>query len=167
VLISARGVPFLRIKKPQPPSLSRALRSKLDNRWKRIVRRERLENELLLARDEDYWDELVGKRHPSSWKECIVSSLKDVDTLIQTGDEKNALLAEKMWEVVLKERELARQEKEERKRLRRQNLSMKTEKASGIEASPGNTDGNGDSDDIRELHSIAEESSSQQQQQQQ
>jgi hypothetical protein len=134
VLVNARGVPFLRIKKPQPPSLTRALRSKLDHRWKRIVRRERLENELLLAKDENYWDELVGERDPPSWTASISSSLKDVNTLLQTGDQKNALLAQKMWEVVMREQELAKLEKEERRRLRRENSLMKMEESSVIEA---------------------------------
>jgi len=143
VLVNARGVPFLRIKKPQPPSLTRALRSKLDHRWKRIVRRERLEKELLLAKQEDYWDELVGERDPLSWTASICSSLSDVNVLLQTADEKNALLAQNMWEVVLRERKLAKQEKEERRRLRRENSLMKMEESFVIEANSLDTTGLG------------------------
>jgi hypothetical protein len=56
VLVNARGVPFLRIKKPQPKILSDVIRAKLDKRWSRIVLRDRLQAELLLAKDEDDWD---------------------------------------------------------------------------------------------------------------
>ncbi|KAL1998584.1 hypothetical protein VTN02DRAFT_5929 [Thermoascus thermophilus] len=118
VLVNARGVPFLRIKKPQPKVLSGVIRSKLDKRWKRIVRRERLEQELILAEDEDHWDRLVGEEERYSWTSEIKAALDEVSWQIRETDRKNAQLAEAMWNVVLKERELAEKEEAERQRIK-------------------------------------------------
>lgn len=115
VLVSARGdVPFLRIKKPQPKNLSGVIRSKLDNRWKRIVRRDRLEEELLVAQDEDHWDSITGQKEPESWTTEIRNAHKEVIQKIKESDNKNRLLAEAMWNVVLAERELAAKEEKQR-----------------------------------------------------
>lgn len=115
VLVSARGdVPFLRIKKPQPKNLSGVIRSKLDNRWNRIVRRDRLEAELVVARDEDHWDSLTGQSEPESWTTEIRNAYNEVVQKIRESDKKNRLLAEAMWKVVLAERELAAKEEKQR-----------------------------------------------------
>ncbi|WEW60699.1 hypothetical protein PRK78_006186 [Emydomyces testavorans] len=115
VLVNARGIPFLRIKKPQPPNLSHTIRGLLNTRWKRIERRERLELELIMARDEDFWDGLTGQNDASSWAVSVKDSLDDVNKTILEGDRANRDMAQKMWEVVLKERELAKKEALERK----------------------------------------------------
>lgn len=115
VLVSARGdVPFLRIKKPQPKNLSGVIRSKLDNRWNRIVRRDRLEVELLTAEDEDYWDSVTGHKESESWTTEIRNAHKEVIRKIRESDNKNRLLAEAMWKIVLAERELAAKEEKQR-----------------------------------------------------
>ncbi|KAK2755930.1 E2 ubiquitin-conjugating protein mms2 [Arachnomyces sp. PD_36] len=140
VLVSARGVPFLRIKKPQPRSLSRAINSKLDRRFKRVQTRERLEGELDMARLEDKWDEMVGETVTDSWSVPILESIREVDQKIKIGDEKNGQLARKMWGVVLKERELAEKEKQERLELKKQRASAKRE-ASRASTSEENSHG--------------------------
>ena len=114
VLVNARGIPFLRIKKPQPKFLSGIIRKKLQQRWKRIERRDALNYELLVARDEDLWDILTTRREPVTWFEAVDSSLKEVNRLIKESDYKNKELAEAMWKVVLAERKLAAEEESQR-----------------------------------------------------
>ncbi|OJD14799.1 hypothetical protein AJ78_04887 [Emergomyces pasteurianus Ep9510] len=113
VLVDARGIPFLRIKKPEPPSLSRTLRSKLDARWKKILRRDKLEDDIYIARQEDEWDRLVDKGDETRWESTVAACLDSTIKTIQHEDQKNKELAQKLWEVVLKERELAEKEREE------------------------------------------------------
>ncbi|KKK14250.1 hypothetical protein P175DRAFT_0535286 [Aspergillus ochraceoroseus IBT 24754] len=111
VLINARGVPYLRIKKPQPKILSGIIRTKLAKRWKRIERRERLETELLFGQDEDHWDRLTIGQQPETWASEIASALQETREVILSNDTKNRELAVAMWNVVLAERKLAEEEK--------------------------------------------------------
>ncbi|KAL1958618.1 hypothetical protein VTO42DRAFT_4215 [Malbranchea cinnamomea] len=113
-LVNARGIPFLRIKKPQPEVLSRTIRGKLVTRWKRIERRQRLEEELVVAQEEDMWDELTGQAERATFESTVKASLDEVNELIIKSDIDNQKLAKKMWEIVLKERELAEKEQAER-----------------------------------------------------
>ncbi|KAF7118196.1 hypothetical protein CNMCM5793_007597 [Aspergillus hiratsukae] len=111
VLVSARGIPFLRIKKPQPKNLSGVIRTKLDKRWHRIERREMLGVELLFAKDEDDWDQLtLGRPETETWAGEINKALTQVSTQLKESDLKNKELAEAMWQVVLAERKLAAEE---------------------------------------------------------
>ncbi|OKP12797.1 Ubiquitin-conjugating enzyme variant MMS2 [Penicillium subrubescens] len=114
VLVNARGVPFLRIKKPQPRNLSGVIRSKLEKRWNRIVTRDRLHVELLFAKDEDSWDHLTRTSEKPTWSEEVKLCLDDVYEKIRETDRQNRELAENMWKVVLEERELAKQEDQQR-----------------------------------------------------
>lgn len=125
VLVNARGVPFLRIKKPQPRNLSGVIRSKLEKRWNRIVTRDRLHVELLFAKDEDSWDHLTRTSEKPTWAEEVKLCLDDVYEKIRETDRQNRELAENMWKVVLEERELAKQEDEQR-RLEQSALQDKT-----------------------------------------
>lgn len=112
VLVNARGVPFLRIKKPQPMNLSGVIRSKLDNRWKRVERRERLTDDSMLAEYEDLWDKLTVGREDVTWVKEVYDALKEVNTRIEDSDVKNKQLADDMWDVVLAERKLAEEERQ-------------------------------------------------------
>ncbi|KAJ5659538.1 hypothetical protein N7507_005989 [Penicillium longicatenatum] len=116
VLVNARGVPFLRIKKPQPRNLSGVIRSKLEKRWHRIELRERLQVELLFAKDEDAWDHLTKTKtgDPTLWSASVKTSLDDVCQKIKQTDHDNREMSERMWQVVLEERELAAKEEKER-----------------------------------------------------
>jgi hypothetical protein len=80
------------------------------------VRRERLDLELLFAKDEDYWDKLVGQKEPLSWTVEIRASLEEVILKIKESDRQTKALAEAMWEVVLAERKLADEEEAHRQR---------------------------------------------------
>lgn len=112
VLVNARGVPFLRIKKPQPMNLSGVIRSKLDNRWKRVERRERLTDDSMLAEYEDLWDKLTIDREDVTWAKEAYDALKEVNTRIKESDVKNKQLADDMWNVVLAEHKLAEEERQ-------------------------------------------------------
>lgn len=112
VLVNARGVPFLRTKKPQPMNLSGVIRSKLDNRWKRVERRERLTDDSMLAEYEDLWDKLTIDREDVTWAKEAYDALKEVNTRIKESDVKNKQLADDMWNVVLAEHKLAEEERQ-------------------------------------------------------
>lgn len=114
-LVSARGLPFLRIKKPQPRNLSGVLRNKLETRWKRILRRDRLTADVLFAQDEDAWDSLTGVQEPSTWSLHYRLALDEVNDQIRESDDKATEMARKMWNIVLKERLMAEQEERQRR----------------------------------------------------
>ncbi|KAI5303433.1 hypothetical protein KEM56_007547 [Ascosphaera pollenicola] len=151
VFVNARGVPYLRIKKPQPPSLSRALRSYLDNRWARIERRERLEEEIALADTEDEWDDVVaaiaeddGKmidldRPKDTWKLAAQESLHECHVQIRTKDQETARRAEEMFNVVLREKELKRKEKEVRRQWWAENMADKDQGNSSYDSKAKST----------------------------
>ncbi|GES61610.1 DNA repair protein [Aspergillus terreus] len=115
VLVNARGVPFLRIKKPQPKNLSGVIRTKLEKRWKRIERRDRLQLQLLFCKDEDFWDSLTTESgaEQERWVDEVKKGLSEVNRQIQESDKKNKEVAEAMWNIVLAERDLAAKEQQE------------------------------------------------------
>ena len=121
VLVNARGIPFLRLKKPQPKNLSGVIRAKLEKRWNRIVLRDRLQVDLLFAEDEEAWDKLtaVSPKDRSSWTQDVKSALNDVCARIVETDRDNRDLSEKMWNIVLQERELVSKEKHNREQVNR------------------------------------------------
>ncbi|EED24264.1 DNA repair protein (Rad1), putative [Talaromyces stipitatus ATCC 10500] len=134
-LVSARGVPFLRIKKPQPQNLSRIIRYKLRFKDKLVERRERLLIDTLFAKDEEDWDRLIEGQpvtprvihahHPirwieGSWMESPLECYKKAFYDNIEFEKKQQELAEKMWEVVLAERKLAAEEEEEAKEARKE-----------------------------------------------
>ncbi|KAJ5297643.1 hypothetical protein N7508_007892 [Penicillium antarcticum] len=114
VLVNARGIPLLRFKKPQPRNLSDTLRKKLHNRWVWIMRRERLQLDILFAKDEDEWDRMTQTRERSTWVQPVQESLDDVCDKVIRWDMKNKENAESMWRVVLAERALAEEEARQR-----------------------------------------------------
>jgi hypothetical protein len=60
ILAQVQGIPFLRLKKPQPEALSRALQHKLQKRIDLFDERVLLNNYWLpCARQEDIWDEII------------------------------------------------------------------------------------------------------------
>lgn len=114
-LVNARGLPFLRIKKPQPRNLSGVIRNKLEKRWKRILRRDRLTIDLLFAKDEDDWDRLTNRQETSTWFRHYQVALDEVNYQIREADDAASELAQKMWNIVLKERLLAEEEEKQRR----------------------------------------------------
>lgn len=131
-LVNARGIPFLRIKKPQPQNLSRIIRYKLRFKDKLIERRDRLLVETLFAKDEEDWDRLLTGRSlteqviyaehhlpwvEGTWLESPLECYKKAYYDNIEFEKKQEALAEKMWEVVLSERKLAAEEEARRQRI--------------------------------------------------
>lgn len=110
VLVNARGLPFLRIKKPQPKNISSLIRNKLSNRFKWIQRRENLRIDLAFAQDEENWDSLTGVAEMPTWSKTTKDALVDVNTQLSNFDVRAKKLAEDMWKVVLAERAMAAEE---------------------------------------------------------
>jgi hypothetical protein len=114
VLVNARGLPFLRYKKPQPRNVSSVIRKKLGSRWNWIQRRDRLRVELLFAQDEEDWDRITENITEtdamSSWSEPLEKAIVDVNARISNFDVRSRELAENMWKIVLAERALAEEE---------------------------------------------------------
>jgi hypothetical protein len=115
VLVNARGVPFLRIKKAQPKNLSGVIRSKLNKRWSMIERRDRLEPQVLFGHDEDHWDSLTTGVEEESWADEPKAAAAETQVWIKNNDKENMMLARGMWNVVLAERELAEKERQTEK----------------------------------------------------
>lgn len=81
-----------------------------------------LERELQMAEYEDAWDQRTGQdskgEEEPSWASVVRESLDDVNYKIIKRDHENRVLAQQMWDVVLRERELVKKEAAERKKLR-------------------------------------------------
>ena len=144
-LISAQGVPFLRYSKPQPISLSRVIRQKQERDQKKLTQQEGLKTDVFIAQAEDKWDEIVKSQmseeqrqlrgtlksaqesngtgddegQEQSWKHEIVIAEAELYQQMKETTWENAEMGRKMWEIVVKERELAAQEKREAKIRRR------------------------------------------------
>lgn len=112
-LVNARGVPFLRFKKPQPQNLSGVIRSMLEKRWHRIEKRDRLRSDLLFARDEDAWDHLTETVDTCQWAAEVEHALRDVEFKIDDTDRKKRAMAEAMWKIVLTEREKVKEQEDQ------------------------------------------------------
>ncbi|KAL4989096.1 hypothetical protein BDW68DRAFT_76194 [Aspergillus falconensis] len=112
VLVNASGIPFLRIKKPQPQSLSRMIRRKIAERQKLVERREKLEPEVLFGEDEDQWDYLTNGREEDEerWSSAPRAAFDEVYRRIGEDNRRKQALARSMWEIVLAERKLAEKE---------------------------------------------------------
>ncbi|KAJ5942312.1 hypothetical protein N7516_002480 [Penicillium verrucosum] len=110
VLVNARGLPFLRYKKPQPRNVSSVIRTKLGRRWNWIERRDRLKVELLFAKDEEEWDRVTETKEPSTWSEHPANAIVDVNAKIAHFDMHSKELADNMWKIVLAEKALAEEE---------------------------------------------------------
>ena len=87
VLASANGIPFLRLTKPQPASLSRVLRQKLARRMATFHARIELQNYWLpLAQQEDEWDALLS-REAGDGVRAVAEESRWVDEVLQAREE--------------------------------------------------------------------------------
>ena len=126
-MINANHIPFLRFKKPQPPFLSHMIRKKTNEREKRIARTQRLENLLPLAEDEDRWDDILRKTNGilcndngSTWASATHEALLHVKKVHKDNTIKRMHIAQRMFEIMERERILAEQEKIIRRNQRHQ-----------------------------------------------
>lgn len=131
VLFNANHIPVLRLKKPQPVSLSRYIRQRIDQRQEWHDRRSRLSEELYTATREDEWDDLVRGDESAfkdglepSWRDAIDDAAEDVHKNLDRESMKNRVMAEKMQAVVDREQALFDKEKRERREAKaRDNLA--------------------------------------------
>ena len=119
ILVNANRVPILRIKKPQPPFLSRIIRDTVKTRNHRILRGERLANELPIAQDEDEWDHNLRKLAgldsrnllEPRWHHEIKRAIDDNNQLRVGAIQKRAEVSAELHAIVEKEKALAQEEK--------------------------------------------------------
>ena len=148
-------MPFLRIKKPQPPFLTRIIRNIVKTRNHRILTGERLANELLFAQDEEAWDhilyELAGLDSRNllepRWLHEVKQAIDDNRQLRIRAIQKRADVSAKMHAIVEEETALAQEQK-----LRIRNKKHKAYKARRLA-----TKGLGDSKIQKGLDSQMEE----------
>lgn len=144
VLFSANHIPVLRVKKPQPASLSRFIRQRIEQRQEWHDRRHRLTGELRIASCEDAWDSLMseatstleeatstleeamladeGEEEPD-WEEAIIDAAAEVQEKLNAENAKYKAMAEKMQAVVDREQALYDQEQRERRKMKRAQVS--------------------------------------------
>lgn len=108
--VNAGGMPMLRTKKPQSGFLSAVIRSKLKQRQRWFDRGETLRIDMTFAKDEDDWDKMTMPQDGKSWTSDTWESMQMLKVKIRERDIKNYELAEAMWQVVVRERELAAKE---------------------------------------------------------
>ena len=119
-LVNANRVPFLRIKKPQPPFLSRIIRSIVKTRNHRILKGEKLANELLYAQDEEEWDrilcEVAGLDSPNllepHWHREAKQAVDDNHQRQTRAIQRRADISAQMHAIVEKEKALAQEAKQ-------------------------------------------------------
>ncbi|KAF2182239.1 hypothetical protein K469DRAFT_586944 [Zopfia rhizophila CBS 207.26] len=113
ILCSANGIPFLRLKKPQPPSLSRILRQKLDKRIKKFDQKTLLLNYWMpLAKHEDEWDyiirrELGGEGESVKWVDAVRKAEIENTIAYERDIARTREIAERMQRIVDSETALA------------------------------------------------------------
>ena len=126
VLVNANKFPFLRIKKPQPPTLSRMIRQTTQTREHRLSRGNRLANECLIAQDEDEWDQLhyedfgldYGQADEQPWEYEVKRALDTNHQQQVDAIRKRTNIAAKMYAIVEQEKALAKKEKDGKKQAR-------------------------------------------------
>ena len=133
VLVNANRFPFLRIKKPQPASLSGIIRSTARTREKRLLRTEALKQERITALDEQQWDEILEDQlgverdeveKSVSWQGAIDDSIREIRQRTDRAVKERIVMAESMTDIVDKEAALAQEE-----HLQRQDKAHKVRKA--------------------------------------
>lgn len=148
VLINANHVPVLRIKKPQPLSLSKYLNSRIKQRQGRHDRRWELEELAALGRAEDRWDALVfgeygiregshDGRRGGKWESFAIGGLKEVQGALMREKEKNRDMAVRMQGLVDRELEMRERERGEKRRVRNRGRMRRRREKAGAEDEKG------------------------------
>jgi hypothetical protein len=132
VLVGANGFPFLRVKKPQPPFLTRVLDDKIA---RKALRHERLKVwsgvPMDLAVVEQAWDEMLGMQgaREAKWQSVVEEETERVAGLLMEESVRTGEVARRMMDVLGRETmawEVEKMAKErEKKRLRRREWRRK------------------------------------------
>ena len=150
-LVNANHIPIIRFKKPQSPFLSYIIRTRTEQREKRVGRIHELEKALDIAMDEDQWDatllQNVGFRPNDGgtmWVSAVKRGLTNVKQVHQRNITKRSRTAQRMFDIVEEQRELAEQEKLDRRE--RRYLAYKARKAQREAASAAEEDPDNEGD---------------------
>ncbi|KAL8754843.1 MAG: hypothetical protein Q9184_004987 [Pyrenodesmia sp. 2 TL-2023] len=126
-LVNANHIPFLRLKKPQSPFLSYFIRKKNVEREKRIDSIQALEDQLALAAAEDQWDRILLEHHQISdegnevpWTSAVREALVNVKRVHHTNAVKRMRTAQRMFDILQEQKQLADQERLDRRDRRHQ-----------------------------------------------
>lgn len=126
-LVNANHIPFLRFKKPQSPFLSYIIQEKNDEREKRIDKVEVLKKQLAIADDEDQWDRILREDHQIStktngirWDSACREALMNVKRVHHTNTMKRMHIAQRMFNILQQQKELADKDRLERRDRRHQ-----------------------------------------------
>ena len=119
ILVNANRVPFLRLKKPQSPFLSRIIRDIVKTRERRIRREATLACEIPITEDEDQWDQLLLEQFgphlqdPSTkgWQHEVKQAYDENRQSQNKAIQKRADVSAKMYAIVEQERALAKEER--------------------------------------------------------
>ena len=121
-LINANRVPILRLKKPQPPFLSRIIRDTVNTREARIALCAKLQDTLRYANDEEEWDRILEESSPipkrpseAPWFRETQLALAEIHRLQTAAGNKRVAIAAQMHAIVEKEKALAMEEKSKKR----------------------------------------------------
>ncbi|KAF2431140.1 hypothetical protein EJ08DRAFT_696813 [Tothia fuscella] len=123
--VNASQLPFLRWKKPQPENVSRVIRDLYKQRIKRLDYVHQLQDYYIpLAQYEEDWDmhlkrefgAVEGSRDREGWVKPMKEVAWDIERTVKEKDEKSQVLMGEFLDIVKREKELAGEEKEDRKR---------------------------------------------------
>jgi hypothetical protein len=144
-LVAAHGIPFLRYGKPQSIGFGRYLRQQRASDAKKWEQKNAIEVTKVLAESEEEWDRILEDHHgvcdgvvqsghagaemvsqrgftqtrrstiDSSWSQPLWESDQMLYEQLKARTIKRAAMGKKLWQIVLEERELARQEKIQRR----------------------------------------------------
>lgn len=159
-LILTQGIPVLKYPGPQPVLLNRVLKTKVKWSIKKMQQHSSLEEQIQLAESEDQWEDILARDHGETVcrdrdsdrtqapSETYAATTRQADfelwrAFIARG-KKHTQLGQKLWKVVLAERELKEKERREAKHARR----MARKKATGELA-------RGQEDPLNETSSVA------------
>ncbi|KAI5264097.1 hypothetical protein E4T47_08836 [Aureobasidium subglaciale] len=159
-LVSANKIPILRLKKPQPASLSKYLKSRILDRQKRLDCKISLETAMEIAKGEDEWDRILlaqgvdvegqgqgekGTRksksgygkcragREESWTKNVYEALGNVYGKIEEEGRRNKEMAERMVGIIEREKEFAEVERRERRRVGNEERRRRKAEKDGIE----------------------------------
>ncbi|KIW99676.1 uncharacterized protein Z518_11089 [Rhinocladiella mackenziei CBS 650.93] len=142
-LIVTQGIPVLKYPGPQPVLLNRVIKSKITWGVKMFQKHLALEQAAHLAECEDEWDMILREEHgvlepgaheedndgsseslgtgegETTWAATIRAADMGIAKKVMARNRQNAEMGAKLWQVVLRERELKEQERREAKRQRR------------------------------------------------
>ncbi|KAK4135039.1 hypothetical protein BT67DRAFT_378428 [Trichocladium antarcticum] len=126
-LCDTLGVPFLRLRKPQPRFLERVLRQKAQFRANAVERIGELQDgDLWQARMEDVWERAVARlvaserggevedREPATYEKTMKTVIAHYGRRLDVEKEDMIARAKAMWDIVLAEKALALEEEKER-----------------------------------------------------